>query len=704
MKINRLVLLASLVIAGCSSIAVGYRWLSFWKHSVTEQTIGLGVLTGIFTLGVWILICRFGFPRISSFTPRAKFILAFIAFALGIFLTLVIPLSELPWRSLEIIATGKKNPQSTSSSVLLWSMYRVDGWHIARSEYTLTGEWQTGEQSAIYSVNDQRAVMRWQDTTNQPINLDLLKQSDAGIVLIRWDSTEQQFDLYSPENVGKLMTLTLRSTRWQDRSIGYNLCALTFHLIDGVALGFWLWLGLTWLLTRQSSFKPLSDKLWLGYAVALMGAWSVYLFAFFPGLMSLDSLSQWKQALGLEQVSDWHSPLYTGIIWVMTHIWVSPAGIALIQIVTTSFLLAYGLHLLEQAGIPRRVTASLCLAAIIVPLNGVMLITLWKDIPFSIGVLALTVLVLKNMLDPMPLEGTSFWISIGILCAFLNLARQNGFVIGIGFPLVLLIVTLVQSIRHRTEWQQALKPASTLVIALGIFGFVQGPIYDSLGVIKTPSQGIMALAYPILAQTKSGSQITESDQAIVRSALAFQASTSSDEMNQTIIRILQVLGTVLARNPGATLEYWYSTSGLVWQITKSPTQVLRVTMVEGDLIEKNTIDLEPSRFIPQFTDWMTSCVRRTLVPRIIVIWRAAPYLYLSLAGIIIGAWRNKNKMWFVVGLPIILHAFGMIFSSVNQEVRYVYPIQLDAFLLSGLLFLPQKDKSLDSDTSKSHRA
>ncbi len=678
-----------LLLGLAGAISIGYRWFGFWQRSGIEQVVGVLVLTIVSAGGIYAILIRVIVPCLTQFNRRAQIFLVLAAFLIGVFLTFTIPLASPPWRTLEIVATGEKNPQSDAATVLLWSIFRVDGWHIARTEYQLSGAWQLGEQSAIISPRDTPAVMRWEGTTDQSINIDLLKRADAGIALVRWDGTERRIDLYAPDKSGKLMTLTLGTTQWQERTVDYNLCALVFHLSDSIALGTLILLTLAWVLNHETIQTPASK--WSGwlYVGICICVWGIYLVAFFPALMSLDSISQWKQAQGLEPLNDWHSPLYTGMLWLTSRVWNSPASAAVVQLVVAALVLGYGLRLLECAGVPRQITILLCLAAAILPVNGVLLVTLWKDIPFSIGILALTAITLNAVVDPMLMTRSRFWVGAGMLCVFLNLARQNGFVVGLGFPLAMFLGASINWARHPHQYRLVRMPLIAFVIALAGFWLIQGPSYDSIGMIRSRAPSIMPITFSIDAQINAGTPLSDSEKALLDSVRSARGNISITQVDQKGINLLPLWFALTLRNPGAVIEHWYRTSTLVWRITQPPTGWLNATTVQGDLIVKNDVGIVLASPIPELTEWMTNWVRRTLRPPVIVIWRAAPFLYLAWLGGIIGALRSNQSRWLWAILPVTLHSIGMIMSSVSQDVRYMYPVQLSAFVLIGLMFLPK---------------
>ena len=63
----------------------------------------------------------------------------------------------------------------------------------------------------------------------------------------------------------------------------------------------------------------------MGYALPCIAIWSVYLIAFYPGIMSMDSLNQWDQITNFAKAdygfTDAHPVGHTLFLWLITSIW-----------------------------------------------------------------------------------------------------------------------------------------------------------------------------------------------------------------------------------------------------------------------------------------------------------------------------------------------------------------------------------------------
>ncbi len=138
--------------------------------------------------------------------------------------------------------------------------------------------------------------------------------------------------------------------------------------------------------------KPVSRWKILLYAIPAILIWSVYLIGFFPGNMSPDSISHWRQ-LNTHEFSNWHPVMYTWYMMLLALIWKSPAMIAISQIVILAFIIGYGLFSLERNGVSSKWLWLITIVFAISPINGIFSIILWKDILYSAFLLLFTILM-----------------------------------------------------------------------------------------------------------------------------------------------------------------------------------------------------------------------------------------------------------------------------------------------------------------------
>ena len=214
-----------------------------------------------------------------------------------------------------------------------------------------------------------------------------------------------------------------------------------YFLCTGFGLGSLLFLLSVFLVTRfRPPNPPVSRRFrWLVFALPMIAAWIIYLLAFWPGMMSADSLDQWRQVLS-GSFNDHHPAFHTFTIWLLTRLSLTPAIVALAQIVALALVVGAILAFIESLGVASIWVWTACLVFAISPINGTMVITLWKDIPYSTAMLGFTYLILRLAQSKGSwIASVRSWMILGITATLAALFRHNGLeVIFATFPLLIL--------------------------------------------------------------------------------------------------------------------------------------------------------------------------------------------------------------------------------------------------------------------------
>ena len=162
---------------------------------------------------------------------------------------------------------------------------------------------------------------------------------------------------------------------------GPAVIKVLYFLCAGIGIGLLLFALSVFFVTRFRLPNPPVQRRfrWLAFALPMIAAWGVYLLAFWPGLMSANSLDQWGQVLS-GRYNDHHPAFHSFIIWLLTRLAETPAVVALAQIVALALVAGAVLAFIESLGVaPVWVWAASILFAVS-PVNGTMVNTLWKDL------------------------------------------------------------------------------------------------------------------------------------------------------------------------------------------------------------------------------------------------------------------------------------------------------------------------------------
>ncbi len=468
---------------------------------------------------------------------------------------------------------------------------------------------------------------------------------------------------------------------------------LIYRLSTGIVAGSILLFITIWMTNifpskKETQVKKLSlFRNSIKYVIPIALVWIIYLLAFFPGMMSADSMDQWGQVLSSHFV-DHHPAFHTFLLWLLVHIYPSPAVIAIAQIIALAIVAGLWFAFFERLGISRWAIWPIALIFATVPINGTMVNTLWKDIPYGIAVLGLTLIVATIVVtNGRWIQSLPAQIVLGVTIALVMLIRHDGLVLALG-TIVLLILA------YTSKWKSWL--VACLICAFLYFG-IRGPIYNWVGVEKSTisQEGSLSL-YKGMMYARQGS---ETDQLISSIGLntfkwncdiwkTMEPGTFKADLN-TSISYSQVATNFIRRIPNMALYYARCARSLDWIIWDPYGEVRNTSHVEV-LVDPNPYGIKADSKIPLLREWIAQWVYQTSHDTGLnwFIWRPAIFMYLSLFISMVLILRNRDLRFGLVSIPILIQSITFTLILTEPNYRYHYAVFLVALISIPMLFAP----------------
>ena len=170
---------------------------------------------------------------------------------------------------------------------------------------------------------------------------------------------------------------------------------------------------------------------------------------------------------------DWHPAFHTMNIWLITRLALSPALAAAVQILALATAVGWTLSVLQRYGISKVVLWCTVLLVAVCPLNGLMAVTLWKDLAYSV-----VLLILATYLFQIVMSGGEWlmfkrnWLLLGLVLTLVLLYRHNGIM-----PAACTVAVLIFFYRRCWLWV-----AVAALVALFLTAGIRGPLFDMLEV------------------------------------------------------------------------------------------------------------------------------------------------------------------------------------------------------------------------------
>lgn len=691
-----------LAIAAVLGLAWMLTLLSFWSPGVTGLGILLllaGVLWGMLSLVAYLVLGAIQ-PRLAGFGRRARAGWLLSVPLSGLLVMLVLPAFPggplLQYVELTVTPLDESNHLAEGAEVWL---------HELRNGSALVGfaaiegaDEGLVREGMLLAPSGGGASLSWAGWSSGEITLSLLTHPWSGKARVTLNGESQEVDLYSDAWGTRALVFTPQAppaAAWLSLSLLSPAYLLTFgSLLAGATL-----LAATWR-PRTHEPRPLS---WYSYALPCVLVWFVGLLAYWPGIMTNDSIAQWDQML-IGAYSNHHPAIHTLTNWLFTRLWLSPAAVATAQILALAAVFGLTMHELARLGLPR--AAQLALTALFACslVNVTMVITLWKDIPFSIAILALFGASLRTF------RTRGAWLTtaggmaaMALALAVIALYRHNG------WPLVVVVLPSLLALGPAVRWHHVARVAAGV---LALFLLVNAGLYRLVGVAPADSltKQVFQL-YQIGAVLDAGVELSAQDAALLSEVLPVDEwrdkyscysiySVLYDEnfdlqaLDRRAAEVDALWLRLVVENPEPVIENAICRSAVVWRVSQ-PVDGHLNTVGLGQTIVPNTLGLVTAPVLPDLFQLLRRVGRQATTPDWIwLVWRPATYLYLSIFAVVVYSVRLRSPRPLALLVPAVAQSLMLLLLSINQDFRYQYGVYMIGLLAPALLLVggPEHDE------------
>ena len=436
----------------------------------------------------------------------------------------------------------------------------------------------------------------------------------------------------------------------------------------------------------------------LWYALPCITVWVLYLLAFFPGIMTYDSTNQWQQIVDLK-FSNWHPAIHTWLLWAVTRVWYSPAAMGLTQILILAFTFGYGMFSLERTGSNKFLLFTVTVLFALNVVNGILVITLWKDVLFSTSLLLFT-FVLMNIVISKGAWLNKRWnlfifavASLGVL-----LLRHNGILSVI--PTLLLLLYF-----YRDKLKQ-------LILIFGIiistYFLITGPIYSYMRVEPAFEGEAFSVPLNVLGTivTYHG-ELTNEQKSKINQIMSLdewskvynpffadpiKGRVNYDAFVKDKVGFFTLLLDVCVQNPRLAIKGFGNLTSLVWKITEAEGAYTATPPTE---IQKNSLNLKNKVISPSLHAFLKQTYINTQSDNLRwLFWRPALPLYLICLFCLLSVIKNgKNSI--LIGLPVIFNNVSVLIALPAQDFRYLYANTLIVLPVIVFSFIHYNCKQID---------
>jgi len=668
--------------------------LSGWKFGLVVV-----ILTALGTFIAQSLTENIYLPALRRI-PIWQRVLA-VLFAAGFSLWLMVAIPMRPeWIAFlfpkhELTITPIPQDGTSKSSSQLWMEYLSDGnrYRIPLHQFQSEG-WQRNDDGWILSAGNMGSL-RWYGRLLHRGYLVFRGGPEGGKVLVQWDGQSREINLYASE-VSQII-VKLENPQPFARPLSWLAFAAYWVALTWCVLSL---VGYAVLHRRYSWLQPVPFLSWIGYSVPPFLTGLIYWLAFYPAILSEDSIDQWRQVL-TGQFNDWAPAIYTLLTAGMAKLWNSPASMTLLQIIAFSMLIGWGVGQLRSLGLSAWAGWGMSILLALVPANPVFAITHWKDVPYSYGLAGLFLIcILIAESEGKWLTEKRHGLGLSLMATVVFLFRHNG--VAIFFVVFIVLLAL-----YRNYWKTiGLAVLVGSAVGLGI----RGPLYDVFQVERNSYVlGDTIILHHFGAHITRGTPLTDEEKAYLNalmpldswpyyccnvSPIYFTDRFNHELFAQNHSRHLSLFIRLALRNPEVDLQHWACSSGLVWQVCVSCTTLYHnIEIIDGNVhwINDNPYGVTEQPVLPDLTLPLARFLVWSSTNGAGILWSAGGAFYVFL--IIWGMASLQRRSWrwaLMVGVIPILQSSILLLVNISSDFRYQYGVFLIALFSLGLLWAGKK--------------
>lgn len=436
--------------------------------------------------------------------------------------------------------------------------------------------------------------------------------------------------------------------------------------------------------------------------------WELALISFRPGNMTSDSVSICEEALG-GMISTHHSVLYTILIRGLISIVPSTMWVLTVQVIVSAWIMSSVVILLRSKVKSWRVLIIITLLIALIPSNYMLITTMWKDIPFTLALVVLTIYLYKLSRNANKFFEKKYNYVVLIVSLFcVNELRHNG-VLAFGIVILFFVISIFKDKRNACRY------FTLILFSVGSISVFHGPIYRALDVqiSARTSKPFITMFAALGSVVNKGGNLSENTTEILYKIMPYEQwcqyydpfNIDSYRWNPEIETNMDVswIDTKTAfscyldgliRYPDIVIKDRLDGSDLVWDMTQ-PKESFNSRYAIGiwlpddvrpELFGVEYTDKESMAYIPDYATtkfWggFAELVSDNEVTDSIF-YRSGVYLILLLILLAFNFFRG-NKAILVAAIPILSNTVSLMLLLAHQSYRYVWYIPI----CTGVLFV-----------------
>ena len=468
--------------------------------------------------------------------------------------------------------------------------------------------------------------------------------------------------------------------------------------------------ALEWLSSRPRTLpKPGSRKKALCVLLAALVLCQIFvLWAEWPGGFALDSVYQYRQAMGELPLSDDHPVLDTLLMRAVLTIIPHPAALTAAQLLLFSLVLCAFLMMGYDRGVPLPLLVILGCFFELMPNQALSWTNVLKDFPFTLALLWGTYLLLQLALDTPRSRKWPFYVCLALDIFLVSLLRHNGAAPAAAMALLCIVLTV------RRYAQVKLRALTAAVLPAVSFGVFKGPVMAALDVTPVSLSPFTTLFCAVGSCVNKDLPLSAEADAILEKALPledwrdyyaryyghdfyyYQRPEGSAPYTPTLVttpEILRVYGEALCKYPDVILKDRIDGCDILWDVAQPEDSFNAKTFClvydwdwMSQYVDEEDYRDEDGTILPYRQNFfskaylrLTGTARNSVLD--ILLWRTGAYLIAF--WVLLLFWRKNGMQRFrCAAVPFLGNLIISVLYVYHQSFRYVYFVQVCVLALA----------------------
>lgn len=419
--------------------------------------------------------------------------------------------------------------------------------------------------------------------------------------------------------------------------------------------------------------------------------WLPYYYAYYPGILTIDSFAELKQCLGMRELSNHHPYIHQLLIGACLKLGGNSleSGVAIysaIQMFVLALCFSICVLFLKKMGVHKTICVVVYGFFALFPVNPLYGITMWKDVVHGIVCL----LLMMTMVLEVSKEGKEDphkkirFLMLVLLLFFFSTFRNNGwYAFILGFPFVIIC--------NRKMWKRLL--CVFLIAAMMVSGY-HHLLFDVLGINKSRAAESLSVPLQQIARVAHYGEVLESEEGQVLREVFPEFESLDEKYDPGLSDNVKdaFISEKFTENPWRYIKAWASL-GIKYPVTYIEAFLMQcygywypdVTYwIASDMVLPNDLGLENiegrdylrnkmNEFYSRFSKYEPTAILFSLG---LMVW------LILIAGVLLclkGQGKLASPLWLMATFWLTTLA-----SPVYCEYRYLYGLVVSVPLFLGL--------------------